>query len=162
MMKSDCNLFPVHISISKEKKGTHTPSLKRLFQALSWRLEWNPFCRWDLLSVPWLSWNTATYNVLLRFSHSLSRVSIFAGIQHLYQSQFVPLPDSAFVSVIKITNGPTHLTLKSEREQGKKIRHEILHLQSGVLLAFALLVNLNPHAWGLWLHPVEKFRFMSA
>lgn len=60
----------------------------------------------------------------------------------------MPLPDSAFVSVIKITNGPTHLTLKSEGKQGKKLdkRHEILHLQSGVLLPFALLVNLNPHA----------------
>lgn len=33
MIKSDCNLFPLHISISKGKKRTHTPSLEGLFQA---------------------------------------------------------------------------------------------------------------------------------
>lgn len=55
---------------------------------------------------------------------------------------------AAFVRIIKITNGPAHLTLKSEEEQGRKLdqRHEIFQLQSSVLLAFVLLVHLNPHA----------------
>lgn len=160
--------FPFPISISEEKKKiTHTLSLETFCQALSWRLEWNPLCYPSrvggitLFSVSWPSW-TAIHNILTWFSHYLSEVSTFAGILCLNQSQLVWLPHSAFVSIIKITNGPTHLTLKSEEEQGRKLdkRHEIFHFQSGVLLAFVLLVHLNPHALGLWLHPVGKFRFM--
>lgn len=87
-------------------------------------------------------------NVLLYFSHYLSEVSIF-GRDFVPQSKPTCVAASAFVSIIKRAGGPTHLTLKAE--QGWKLdkRHEIFHLQSGVLLAFVLLVHLNPQAWGL-------------
>lgn len=87
------------------------------------------------------------HNVLLCFSHYLSDVSIF-GRDLVPQSKPTCVSASAFVSIIKRAGGPTHLTLKAEEEQGWKLdkRHEMFHLQSGVLLAFVLLVHLDPQA----------------